>query len=103
MDDNIIESILEIVQMALIINPTPTLKSETGKKPTVFFNFLGHCSYFEVVIDPEGWDSNYSTPREVFQCYFDDEDAEETLEAIKKRLNIIMADVIRGRYSNDTV
>lgn len=52
------EKIKEILSLALELNPVPTQRSKTGKKPTVFFRFSGHVSLVWVDVYPYGWKKN---------------------------------------------
>jgi hypothetical protein len=46
------------MELALLLNPTDTQTRTTGNKPTVFVNYSGHCTLFDVRIYLNGWKSD---------------------------------------------
>lgn len=54
------KNILRILELCMKLNPTSTKRSETGKKPTVFFNFSGHVNVIEIEICEDGWSNDNS-------------------------------------------
>ncbi len=64
--------ILQIVMYATLLNNEPTKRDLTGDKPTVFCNFSGHVSLFEVRIYNHGWKS-YCDADVIFNVSFDSE------------------------------
>lgn len=56
MTDKIKSKVLEIVELAMLLNPTRTQRGVTGDKPTVFVGFSGHCCDLDVQIHLNGWD-----------------------------------------------
>lgn len=59
MNEKITESVrkrvLKIMELAMLINDSPTQCEYTGNKPTVFVDFSGHCCILTVYVYPEGW------------------------------------------------
>ena len=49
---------LKIFETALIYNSTPTEQEYTGKKPTFFVKFSGHCATLDVQCYPIGYDKH---------------------------------------------
>lgn len=58
MDNNLLKKVSKIIELAIILNPSPTNKDDTGNKPTVFVQFSGHISILSVFIYGNGWDAN---------------------------------------------
>lgn len=105
MSNEIIDKVLRIMELAMLINPEDTKRDITGDKPTVFFNFAGHCNSICVSVHPKGWEPDYNINSDIeyYMAYLDaDEDAEETLGKAIERLEGIYKDVLEGKY-NDAV
>ena len=102
MSNEIMDKVLRIMELAMLINPEDTKRDITGDKPTVFFNFDGHCNYICVSVHPRGWEPDYNINSDVeyYRAYLDtDEDAEETLEKAIERLEGIYRYVLEGKYN----
>ena len=102
MSNEIMDKVLRIMELAMLINPEGTKRDITGDKPTVFFNFEGHCSCICVSVNPRGWEPDYNINSDIeyYRAYLDtDEDAEETLEKAIQRLEAIYKDILEGKYN----
>lgn len=53
--ESVRKKVLEIMELAMLINDSPTKQRLTGEKPTVFIEFSGHCCSLDVKIYPKGW------------------------------------------------
>lgn len=85
----------DIMQLAMLINDSPTEQELTGNKPTIFVEFSGHISKLGVHIAPEGWFDEIET-KDVDFCEFNlTEDVNEKLDAMIKKLNA-MLDSLEG-------
>lgn len=92
MKNEVEKKVIQIMELSMKLNSTPTQKRITGSKPAVIANFLGHVCALDVVIYLHGWEV---VPN---QKYFDDstteyslidldrETAYEELEAVCNRL-----------------
>lgn len=67
------EKIQNIVEMALQLNGSSTKRKLTENKPTIFFEYSGHCAMFAVSIFNNGWDNikAYNLPSKTWQLYLD--------------------------------
>lgn len=62
------EKCLRILQLAMLLNATPTKQELTGETPTVFIDWAGHISGFEVSIHSKGWDGD--CPDKTFETHY---------------------------------
>lgn len=88
MDNNLSEKVSKIMELAILFNPFPTNKEDTGNKPTVFVQFSGHISILNVFIYGNGWDANdeYNS-YQMYRIRFDDKNkAEVKLDEIINEL-----------------
>lgn len=103
MSNDIIDKVLRIMELALLINPTSTVKGRTGNKPTIMIQFQGHVAGFDVLIYSDGWaedaDAQYK-----YMIYFDKpkEKTQRTLDAILEHLENIYR-IVQEVEENDTV
>ena len=80
------EKIGKVLEMAAQLNPSSTSRDITGKKPTIFVEFYGHVSLFEVRIHFYGWgDAPYDEPDYSWRIYIDKDQ-----ENVKKQLDEII-------------
>ena len=86
-DNTISSKILDIMRLALEINP-PTINNIGEKKTAVFIWWSPHCPQLDVTIHDGGWKEDV-TADEKYTVYTDYDDAEEKLENIIKRLHDI--------------
>jgi hypothetical protein len=86
-DNTISSKILEIMRLALEINPA-TIDCIGEKKTAVFVWWSPQCPQLEVTIHDGGWKEDV-TADEKYTVYTYDDDAEEKLDNIIKRLNEI--------------
>lgn len=56
--ESVRKKVLKIMELAMLINDSPTRQELTGNKPTVFIAFSGHCCFLTVYVYPEGWTSD---------------------------------------------
>lgn len=86
-DNTISSKILDIMRLALEINP-PTINNIGEKKTAVFVWWSPHCPKLSVMIHDGGWKEDV-TAEENYNVYTDYDDAEEKLDNIIKRLHEI--------------
>lgn len=55
MKNEVMKKVIQIMELSMKLNSTPTQKEYTGSKPTVFSKFLGHVCSLEVIIHLNGW------------------------------------------------
>ena len=55
MECKVRDTVLRIIERALMYNSTSTDKEITGNKPTFFVDFSGHIAQIQVSIYVEGW------------------------------------------------
>lgn len=73
---------MRIMDLALQLNESSTLKARTGTKPTVFVDFSGHVCKMGVRIYANGWDcESYDDAQ--FNIYMDTDTEENLAKAIK--------------------
>jgi hypothetical protein len=89
-DNTIASKILEIMRLALEINP-PTIDCIGEKKTAVFVWWSPQCPILSVMIHNGGWKKDV-TAEENYNVYTDYDDAEEKLDNIIKRLYEIKED-----------
>lgn len=67
------EKIQNIVEMALQLNGSSTTRNLTKNKPTIFFEYSGHCAMFMVSIFNNGWEGikPYNSPSKTWWLYLD--------------------------------
>lgn len=86
MSKNIVsEKIGKVLEMAAQLNPSSTSRDITGDKPTIFVEFYGHVSLFEVRIHSYGWgDAPYDDPNYSWKIFIneDQENVEKQLDDI---------------------
>lgn len=73
-DQRVRTKVKEVVELAMLINDTPTTRKETGDKPTVFVDFSGHTCGLIVAICGKGWDRKepYNESTDETIVYLDD-------------------------------
>lgn len=80
------EKIGKVIEMAAQINSSKTSRDITGEKPTIFVEFYGHVSLFEVRIHFNGWgDAPYDEPDYSRKIIID-----EDQKNVKKQLDDII-------------
>ena len=88
------EKIQNIVEMALQLNGSSTTRKLTKNKPTIFFEYSGHCAMFVVSIFNNGWEDikPYNLPSKIWRIYLDLDDVDNekyiitALEEIENKL-----------------
>ena len=85
------EKIQNIVEMALQLNGSSTTRKLTENKPTIFFEYSGHCAMFVVSIFNNGWEDikPYNLPSKIWRLYLDVDNEKyiiATLEEIENKL-----------------
>lgn len=89
-DNTISSKILDIMRLALEINP-PTLEDIGEKKTAVFVWWSPQCPKLNVMIHEGGWKKDVEA-NEDYTVYTDQDDAEEKLDNIIKMLYEIKED-----------
>jgi hypothetical protein len=89
-DNTISSKILDIMRLALEINP-PTIKDIGEKKTAVFVWWSPQCPQLNVMIHDGGWKKDVNADED-YSVYTDCDDAEEKLDNIIKRLYEIKED-----------
>ena len=88
------EKIQNIVKMALQLNGSSTTRKLTENKPTIFFEYSGHCAMFMVSIFNNGWEDikPYNSPSKTWRLCLDLDDVDNekyiitALEEIENKL-----------------
>ena len=88
------KKIQNIVEMALQLNGSSTTRKLTENKPTIFFEYSGHCAMFVVSIFNNGWEDikPYNLPSKMWRIYLDLDDVDNekyiitALEEIENKL-----------------
>lgn len=89
-ENKVASKILEIMRLALEINP-PTVDCIGEKKTAVFVWWSPQCTNLNVMIHEGGWKKDFEA-NEDYTVYTDQDDAEEKLDNIIKRLYEIKED-----------
>lgn len=55
MKNEVEKKVIQIMELSMKLNPTPTLRELTGCKPTIFVKFSGHVCCLEINILTHGW------------------------------------------------
>lgn len=63
------EQLMQILGLCLEINPSDTKQELTGNKPTVFFEFSGHCQHVQVRVFPQGWNRDCASKHYAYQTF----------------------------------
>lgn len=89
------QKIIKIMELAYMINPIATDRDETGNKPTVFVEFMGHVAKFRVRIYSNGWDTNepFCNADKFWSVYVDDDNIEKKLDEIIIELIKLMPEI----------
>jgi len=90
--------VLDIMQLAMLINDSPTEQELTGNKPTVFVEFSGHLTLLDVHIAPMGWFDDITADECEFY-YFNltgNEGVEEKLDQLIGELAAIFGNLEGG-------
>ena len=92
--ESVRKKVLKIMELAMLINDSPTEQELTGNKPTIFVEFFGHTSNLGVHIAPEGWFDDITADETAFY-YFgltENEGVEAELDGFIKKLGNILAE-----------
>ncbi len=79
--ESVRKKVLEIMELAMLINDSPTEQELTGNKPTIFVEFSGHIATMDVHIAPNGWFDDITTDETEFYnfCLTENENIEAEL------------------------
>lgn len=89
------EKALKIMELCLLLNPSPTKRAITGDKPTVFCNFLGHTCELMISIHRSGWKSGDAG--DSFTVYLDWDGALENLAQIQNTLETLYQEQLEAK------
>ena len=82
-----------IINLAMMVDDSPTTHRKTGDKPTVFVNFSGHTCGLIVAVCEKGWDREppYNETNFEMVVYLNNESSEviKSLDIIIEKLNDI--------------
>lgn len=98
MNEKITESVrkkvLEIMELAMLINDSPTQQEYIGNKPTVFVEYSGHLANLYAHFAPMGWFDEITEDEMVFYRFnlTGNENAEAELDDFIEKLKVILAD-----------
>lgn len=92
MSSEIITKVCEIITIAMNFNCTPTRRKFTADKPTIFYDFCGHTSTFDVQIYFKGWEEEepYCHADKYYVVELDKPDAVKQLEEILECLKTVI-------------
>lgn len=91
-ENKVASKILEIMRLALDINP-PTIEDIGGKKTAVFVWWSPQCPQINVMIHEDGWQRD-AEANEDYTIYTYQDDADKKLDNIIKRLQDIKEDIV---------
>lgn len=88
------KKVLKIMELAMLINDSPTEQEYTGNKPTVFVEFSGHIAELHTHIAPEGWYDDITTDETEFYifCLTENENIEAELDGFIEKLRVILTE-----------
>lgn len=92
--ESVRKKVLKIMELAMLINDSPTEQEYTGNKPTVFVEFLGHIAELHTHIAPEGWYDDITTDETEFYifCLTENENIEAELDGFIEKLRVILTE-----------
>lgn len=93
--ESVRKKVLEIMELAMLINDSPTEQEYTGNKPTVFVEFSGHIAELHTHIAPEGWYDDITTDETEFYIFrlTENENIEAELDGfIVEKLRVILTE-----------
>lgn len=92
--ESVRKKVLEIMELAMFINDSPTEQEYTGNKPTVFVEFSGHIAELHTCIAPEGWYYDITTDETEFYifCLTENENIEAELDGFIEKLRVILTE-----------
>ena len=92
--ESVRKKVLKIMELAMLINDSPTEQELIGNKPTIFVELLGHISKLGVHIAPEGWFDDITTDETAFYDFglTENEGIEAELDGFIKKLGNILAE-----------
>lgn len=92
--ESVRKKVLEIMELAMLINDSPTEQELTGNKPTVFVEFSGHIAELHTHIAPEGWYDDITTDETEFYifCLTENENIEAELDGFIEKLRVILTE-----------
>lgn len=90
--ESVRKKVLEIMELAMLINDSPTEQELTGNKPTIFVEFSGHIATMDVHIAPNGWFDDITTDETEFYnfCLTENENIEAELDGFIEKLGVIL-------------
>ena len=92
--ESVRKKVLEIMELAMLINDSPTQQEYTGNKPTVFVEYSGHLANLYAHFAPTGWFDEITEDEIVFNVFnlTENKNAEAELDGFIEKLKVILAD-----------
>ena len=90
MNNEIMSKVCEIIKTAMSFNDTPTRRKFTADKPTIFYDFCGHTSTFDVQIYFKEEEEPYCHADKYYVVELDKPDAVKQLEEILECLKTVI-------------
>jgi hypothetical protein len=92
--ESVRKKVLEIMELAMLINDSPTEQELTGNKPTIFVEFSGHIAELHTHIAPEGWYDDITTDETEFYIFrlTENENIEAELDGFIEKLRVILTE-----------